>query len=298
MNLTHLKYIVEVERQGSITRAAQALYMGQPNLSKAIKETELEVGITIFRRSAKGVVPTEKGREFLRYAKAIIVQVDKMEQLYKDGGGERTELSVFVSGSEYAAEAFARTVSASDMSRRSELRLDEGSPSEAAGAVIECGCALAVVRTPLTAEGFLAALGGRHGLKAQELYGYALTVLAAPESPLAALDEASPEVLAELTEITGEETPSGVRGREPFSPRRIFVRDRADRLALLRALAEGYMYSAPVSAEALGRYGLIQRRCAEPRAVRELLITRESTRLTPAEQTFVTELVRAAKGLM
>ena len=38
MNLTHLRYMVEVERLGSITKAASALYMGQPNLSKAIKD--------------------------------------------------------------------------------------------------------------------------------------------------------------------------------------------------------------------------------------------------------------------
>ena len=62
MNLTHLRYMVEVERLGSITKAASALYMGQPNLSKAIKEMEREVGIPIFKRSAKGV----KWRAFIR----------------------------------------------------------------------------------------------------------------------------------------------------------------------------------------------------------------------------------------
>ena len=50
MNLTHLRYMVEVERLGSITKAASALYMGQPNLSKAIKEMEREVGIPIFKQ--------------------------------------------------------------------------------------------------------------------------------------------------------------------------------------------------------------------------------------------------------
>ena len=53
MNLTHLKYMVEVERHGSITKAAAALYMGQPNLSKAIKELELEFGVPIFKRPQK-----------------------------------------------------------------------------------------------------------------------------------------------------------------------------------------------------------------------------------------------------
>ena len=71
MNLLHLKYAVEIEKTGSITKAANNLFMGQPNLSKAIKELENEIGITIFRRTTKGVAPTEKGGEFLGYAKAV-----------------------------------------------------------------------------------------------------------------------------------------------------------------------------------------------------------------------------------
>ena len=38
MNLTFLKYAVEVEKTGSISLAARNLYLGQPNVSKAIKE--------------------------------------------------------------------------------------------------------------------------------------------------------------------------------------------------------------------------------------------------------------------
>ena len=60
MNLLHLKYAVEIEKTGSITKAANNLFMGQPNLSKAIKELENEIGITIFRRTTKGVAPTER----------------------------------------------------------------------------------------------------------------------------------------------------------------------------------------------------------------------------------------------
>ena len=52
MNTQHLKYAVEVERTGSITQAADNLYMAQPNLSKAIKELEDTLGISIFRRTS------------------------------------------------------------------------------------------------------------------------------------------------------------------------------------------------------------------------------------------------------
>lgn len=49
MNITHLRYAIEVEKTGSISQAADNLYMGQPNLSKAIKELEESVGITILK---------------------------------------------------------------------------------------------------------------------------------------------------------------------------------------------------------------------------------------------------------
>ena len=106
MNLTHLRYMVEVERLGSITKAASALYMGQPNLSKAIKEMEREVGIPIFKRSAKGVVATEKGKQFLQYAKAILVQMDKMESLYKDNGENAVNFSLLLPRASYITHAF------------------------------------------------------------------------------------------------------------------------------------------------------------------------------------------------
>ena len=47
MNILHLKYAVEVEKTRSINKAAENLYMGQPNLSRAIKELEESLGITI-----------------------------------------------------------------------------------------------------------------------------------------------------------------------------------------------------------------------------------------------------------
>lgn len=40
MNLMHIKYAVEVANEGSINKAAEKLYVGQPNLSRAIKELE------------------------------------------------------------------------------------------------------------------------------------------------------------------------------------------------------------------------------------------------------------------
>ena len=56
LNTLHFKYAIEVERTGSITQAAENLFMGQPNLSKAIMELEETLGFQIFQRTPKGVI--------------------------------------------------------------------------------------------------------------------------------------------------------------------------------------------------------------------------------------------------
>ena len=43
--------------------------MGQPNLSRGIKDLEETLGVKIFKRTSKGIVPTPQGEEFLVYAK-------------------------------------------------------------------------------------------------------------------------------------------------------------------------------------------------------------------------------------
>lgn len=92
MNILHLKYAVEVEKTHSINRAAENLFMAQPNLSRAIRELEESLGITIFRRTSKGISVTPQGEEFLQYAKKILAQIDEVESLYKNAKTGKAEL--------------------------------------------------------------------------------------------------------------------------------------------------------------------------------------------------------------
>ena len=74
MNILHMKYAVEVARTGSLNLAAETLFIAQPNLSRAIKSLEGELGITIFERTARGMVLTAEGEEFIGYAKQVVEQ--------------------------------------------------------------------------------------------------------------------------------------------------------------------------------------------------------------------------------
>lgn len=96
MNIAHLKYAVEVEKTASITKAAENLFMGQPNLSRGIKELEETLGVKIFKRTSKGIVPTPQGEEFLGYAKSILAQIEEMESLYKPEKNNKLKFSISV----------------------------------------------------------------------------------------------------------------------------------------------------------------------------------------------------------
>ena len=106
MNLVHLKYAVEVAETGSINKASEKLYVSQPNLSRAAIP-EASLGVTIFDRSAKGMVLTPDGEVFVRYARSILRQVDAIETVFSNGSTEKKKFSISVPRASYVTDAFA-----------------------------------------------------------------------------------------------------------------------------------------------------------------------------------------------
>ena len=110
MNIQHLRYALEVEKTGSISKAAENLYMNQPHLSKAIRELEETIGINIFNRTSKGVIPTKQGGEFLLNAKGIVDNVDRVENMYKKHEANTHKFDVSVPMACYVSVAFTKFV--------------------------------------------------------------------------------------------------------------------------------------------------------------------------------------------
>ena len=71
MRLEQLDHLVTVVDRGSFRRAARALGITQPALSKSVAQLERDVGARILERSVRGVRPTAAGLAFLPYARAI-----------------------------------------------------------------------------------------------------------------------------------------------------------------------------------------------------------------------------------
>ena len=74
MTLQQLKYVVTVAETGTITEAANRLYISQPSLTNAIRELEKEMKITIFLRTNKGIILSKEGEDFLGYARQVLEQ--------------------------------------------------------------------------------------------------------------------------------------------------------------------------------------------------------------------------------
>ena len=61
MTLQQLKYVVTVAEKGTLSDAAKELFISQPALTKAIRELEDEMNISIFNRTNKGVIVSHEG---------------------------------------------------------------------------------------------------------------------------------------------------------------------------------------------------------------------------------------------
>ena len=118
MTFQQLKFVIEIARCGSINKASSNLFISQSNISNSIKELEIELGIKIFDRNNKGVILTDKGKEFISYIRPLIEQMEKIEQFYSSDVSEPL-LSFNISSQRYpfTVEAFLKFLESKNASR-------------------------------------------------------------------------------------------------------------------------------------------------------------------------------------
>lgn len=106
MTLNQLEYVCAVADRGTISDAANALFITQPSLTAAIKSLEKELGITIFNRTNKGVTLSPEGEEFLGYARGVLQEADLIREKYLGKGARKRRFCVSTQHYSFAVEAF------------------------------------------------------------------------------------------------------------------------------------------------------------------------------------------------
>ena len=106
MTLQQLRYVTAVAETGTITEAANRLYISQPSLTNAIHELEKEMNVVIFNRTNKGITLSKEGEDFLGYARQVLEQAAILEDRYKGSGGGKKQFCVSTQHYSFAVNAF------------------------------------------------------------------------------------------------------------------------------------------------------------------------------------------------
>lgn len=300
----HLKYAVEVAETGSINKAAEKLYIGQPNLSRAIKELEATLGVAVFERCPKGMIPTAEGETFLKYAKTILKQVDEVEGMFKNGNIQKKRFSLSAPRASYVADAFARFSNALINENDVEVLYKETNSSRTLKNVQQDDYKLGIIRYAEDYDMHYKNLLDDKDFEYEVITTFSYELLVSEESELAKKDDVSFGDLHDYIEIAHA---------DPFVPslssaqvkkyelsddikKRIFVFERASQFEILSQNPDTFMWVSHIPESLLKRYGLMQKKCKENTKIyKDVLIRKKGYKLTELDSLFITELCKAKR---
>lgn len=292
MNTTYLIYALEIERVGSISQAAQNLYMAQPNLSKAIRELEKELGFTIFKRTAKGVRPTEEGTEFLYHARQIMDQVGAVERISQRIGTDKLKYKISIPRGSYIVDGFTSFLSELELEKGMEVTINENNALGTISNVADRGYNLGIIRYQMLDEThYLTMLKNNH-LTYETIWEFEYVLVMSKNHPLANKETITPEDLSEYTKIThGDiELPHvrRINHEAEMTPRNvIYVYERGSQFDLRTNVPTTYMWVSPIPQKLLNKLQLVQRICrAEDNLYKDVMIFREDYHITEHDRLF------------
>jgi DNA-binding transcriptional LysR family regulator len=277
--------------------------IAQPNISRSIKELEADLGITIFQRSAKGMVLTLDGEEFMDYARDILHRIEKVEQSYRDGSHKKRKFSISVPRACYissAIAAFSKTIGDAP----AEIYYKETNSKKTVHMLLENECKLGIIRYAENYDKHYKSMLEEKGLVGELVAEFSYVLIMSRDNPLASKEiityddlstyieiaHADPYVpTLSMSKVFREELPDKIG-------QRIFVYERASQFDLLSENPKTFMWVSPASQQILDRYNLVQRVCEGNKKVyKDVLIYHKGYRLSKLDKDFVTALCEARR---
>ena len=306
MNLMHIKYAVEVANEGSINKAAEKLYVGQPNLSRAIKELEASLGVKIFERSAKGMGLTSDGETFIRYAKTILRQVDEVESIFNGSGSVKKRFSISVPRASYISDAFARFSHSLTNEAEAEIIYKETNSLRAIKNILHEDYKLGIIRYAENYDKYFKTMLDEKDMQYEMITEFSYVLAMSRDNPLSSAEKITFDALKDyieiahadpyvpslpLSQVRKEELPDNIG-------RRIFVFERASQFELLSENPETFMWVSPIPQKLLDRYDLVQIPCEENKKIyKDILIYKRDYKLTALDKAFIDELCKSKREM-
>lgn len=84
IELNQLIQLLVIEEEGTLSNAAEKLFISQPALSRSMQRLEEDLGVLLFDRKKNKIILNDNGKEALKYAKRIVKETNKMKEYLKE----------------------------------------------------------------------------------------------------------------------------------------------------------------------------------------------------------------------
>lgn len=299
MNTQFFRYAVEIEKTGSITKAAQNLFMAQPNLSKAVKEMEEQLGYAVFERTQSGMLPTEKGRNFLACAQNILEQMQMMEAIGEEGKERTEQFRISIPRGSYITKGCTEFVAELDGTHGMEITIQETNSIQAINNTAYEQFNLGIIRYQSIYENYFLDFAASKQLCSEELWEFSYLAVMSKAHPLADAQTVTAEELADYIEILHadlmipymEAQGTGLHKISHGPKKHVYIYDRGCQFDLLTRIPSSYMWVSPLPESYLEKYGLVQRKCSIPQnRYKDVLVYREGYEFGSLDEKFMQKL--------
>ncbi len=291
MTLQQLKYAVTAADKGTMSEAANSLFIAQPSLTNSIKELENELGITIFHRTNKGIIISNEGNEFLGYARQVLQQMNMLEEKYIDNGSHKQIFSVSTQHYSFAVSAFVDLIRTFG-NKNYDFTLRETETYEIIEDVSSFRSEVGILYLSNENESVISRIIEKNGLKFDELFTAKPHIFISSHHPLACREVILPDELKGYPFLSFEQ---GNHNSFYFSEEitggvehdmTIKVSDRATLFNLLVGL-DGYTICTGVISTELNGENIISKPLMIDEYMRVGTVTRKGVNLTKLGENYI-----------
>lgn len=303
-----LKCAVEVWKCGSINKAAERLYMNQPNISRLIKNLESEFHLTLFSRTSSGMQATKDGSLFLEQAEKLVQTSEQFVTSFKNGGDPTTVFRIALPRGSYLSKAFSNALNTYPGTPPSQITYEETNNENAINCVSSLGYDAGIIRFPIEFETTYKKLLTEKCLKFQEVLIFRPVVVMRKDHPLAGHEYVH---LSELSDYTAlihgdnrclsfSDAETDRLYRTKLYNNSISIFERGSQFDFLRDIPGTFMLISPLTPDILHAYGLAQVKLAESEIglFEDLMIMRRDRRYTDFIQHFMHQVTEIEHKIM
>lgn len=271
MTLQQLRYIIEIYKTGSITKSASNLFMSQPNLSNALKELESEIGISIFVRTAAGVVPTKEGEKFILYAQSILTQTDRLEFIFKNQKNQAVTLNIACVRSSYVAKVLLDYYNRIPKDVAVNLQLIETTPMRVLEAVANSKADVGRISFSEQNGYIYNNFARKNRLVIEYLWKVKSNVLISKNNPLSKEEILNIDMLKGYTRIYYNDVDFDIVAYDEI-PRIIGVNERATMMDFIRNSEDCYIWTISTHPDIVETHNLVVKQCENAPSIVEAVV--------------------------